>query len=96
MSEQINIRAAYIHGVVGFAALNQNLIPPDVEVEARHDRNKVNTRVSGSAGQATRYCLVVEPGQWKVFAKCGALISQSKEVSLNSGQSFELNFVFGC
>ncbi len=95
MSDKINIQAAFILGCVGFAGLEERATPPQVEIIATQDRHTVNEFVHGVAGQASRYCLVVKPGKWFVTAKWGSLKSQPKEVTLNPGQSLELDIVFG-
>jgi len=71
--------------VVHLLARRENETDPDAAAK--------NTVFATADGQ--RYKLIVEPGQWKVWAELGIVKTQLVTVDLKEGETQKVNFVFG-
>ncbi len=64
---------------------------PEVRVIAQSNGRSTEVR----AKSESTYVLLVSPGDWFVSAEVGCVVSETKQVSVVSGQTLELNFHFG-
>jgi len=90
---------AFVEGIVEVFAIFMGDERPVVHLLARRenetdpDAAAKNTVFATADGQ--RYKLIVEPGQWKVWAELGIVKTQLVTVDLKEGETQKVNFVFG-
>lgn len=98
--EKINVPMGFISGTVKVNGLpNKSSIPVEIRAESGEPSAIVTAahtvQIPDSRG-AVPYCLLVFPGRWKVHAAIyGNMASPPKEITVSSGETCGLDFVFG-
>ena len=82
---------AFIMGQITVSGMSGRGYTPEVRVVAQSSGQVTETRIKCES----TYVLLVAPGEWAVTAEVGGVASESKSVSLVSGQTLEINFHFG-
>ena len=82
---------AFIMGQITVMGMTGRNFAPDVRIIAQTNGHTTDT----TAKNESSYVLLVAPGEWTVSAEVGGVISEPKKVSLESGQTVEINFSFG-
>jgi sarcosine oxidase gamma subunit len=90
-SYEIFTPTAFIVGQIIVTGMTGRSFAPDVRIIAQTTGHITDTTVKNESS----YVLLVAPGEWTVTAEVGGVISEPKKVSLESGQSVEINFFFG-
>lgn len=82
---------AFIMGQITISGMTGRGYTSEVRIIAQSNGHSTETRSkSGST-----YVLLVSPGEWMVKAEVGGVASEPRRVTLESGQTLEVNFVFG-
>ena len=82
---------AFIMGQITVMGMTGRSYAPDVRIIAQTNGHTTDT----TAKNESSYVLLVAPGEWTVSAEVGGVISEPMKVSLESGQTVEINFSFG-
>jgi hypothetical protein len=90
---------AFVEGIVEVFTIFMGDERPVVHLFARRENETDPTAMAKNTVFATadgqRYKLIVEPGQWQVWAELGVVKSQPIAVSLQEGETQKVNFVYG-
>ena len=90
-SHEVATPTAFIMGHITVSGLKGRNLSPEVRVVA-----EANGRVAeAKAKNESSYVLLLAPGEWKVTAEVGGVVSQPINVSLHTGETAEVNFSFG-
>ena len=82
---------AFIMGQITVTGMTGRSFAPDVRIIAQTNGHITDT----TAKNESSYVLLVAPGEWSVTAEVGGVTSEPQKVSLESGESAEINFCFG-
>lgn len=90
-SHDIVTPTAFIMGQITISGMTGRGFTSDVRVIAQSDGHITDTRSKNESS----YVLLVSPGEWVITAEVGGVASEPKRVTLESGQTLVMNFVFG-
>lgn len=82
---------AFIMGQITISGMTGRGYTSEVRITAQSNGRSTETR---SKSEST-YVLLVSPGEWLVTADVGGVASEPRRVTLESGQTLVMNFVFG-
>jgi hypothetical protein len=91
---EVKTEAAYITGLVKVGGLQDRVQPPDATIIAKYEERVTSDTVP--CGKAARpYFLVVFPGECRLTAEVGGVISDTQVIKLEPGETAEIDFYFG-
>lgn len=88
---------AFVEGIVEVNTIFMGDERPVVHLKAQRsaDAEAVVKNTVQASADGLRYKLIVEPGQWHVWAELGPVKSQPVVVEVQEGETEKVNFVFG-
>jgi len=90
-SHDVVTPTAFIMGQITVTGMGGRGFTSEVRVAAQSNGRTTDTR----AKNESTYVLLVTPGEWHVTAEVGGVTSEAKRVTLDPGQTLEINFCFG-
>ncbi len=91
---EVKTEASYITGFVRVGGLHERAQPPDATLTVKcGERVTSNTVPCGRGAKA--YFLIVCPGECRLTAEVGGVISDTQVIKLAPGETAEIDFHFG-
>jgi len=90
-SHEVVTPTAFIMGQITVTGMTGRNYAPDVRIIAQTNGHITDT----TAKNESSYVLLVAPGHWTVSAEVGGVVSEPQKVSLEPGETVEVNFHFG-
>ena len=90
-SHDVVTQTAFIMGQITVTGMTGRGYTPEARVIAQSNGRSTEARGKSES----TYVLLVSPGDWLVSAEVGCVTSESRQVTVVSGQTLELNFHFG-
>lgn len=91
---EVKVEAAYITGFVRVGGFQGRAQPPDAVITAKCGERATSATVP-CVGGGSAYFLVVLPGESRLAAEIGGVVSPTQIINLEPGEIAEIDFHFG-